>query len=84
MEMNGTTVINQPVETVFAYVCKVSNDVRWRTGVTESRLRSGDSIEPGTIGVTRAGNVEAEWRVVAYSEGESVELLIGSDVCLIG
>lgn len=44
MEMNGTTVIARPVETVFAYVSNVSNDVHWRTGVTESGLESGHSL----------------------------------------
>jgi hypothetical protein len=73
MEMNGTTVIDRPVDTVFAYVSNVSNDVHWRTGVTESGLRSGETIEPGVIGYTRAGKVEAEWKVVAYSPGESID-----------
>jgi hypothetical protein len=41
MEMNGTTVIGRPIDTVFDYVNDVSNDVHWRTGVTESGLRSG-------------------------------------------
>ena len=79
MEMNGTTVIGRPVETVFAYVNDVSNDVHWRTGVTESGLRSGQSLGPGSIGYTRAGDVETEWRVVSYIAGESVdwELLTG-------
>ena len=73
MEMNGTTVISQPVDTVFAYVNDVSNDVHWRTGVTESGLRSSQSLGIGSIGYTRAGDVEAEWRVVSYTAGESVD-----------
>lgn len=79
MEMNGTTVIGRPVDTVFAYVNNVSNDVHWRTGVTESGLRSGQSLAPGAIGYTRAGDVEVEWRVVSYIAGESIdwELLSG-------
>ena len=54
MEMNGTTVIGKPVDIVFAYVSNVSNDVHWRTGVTESGLRSGELLEPGAIGYARA------------------------------
>jgi uncharacterized membrane protein len=73
MEMNGTTVIGRPVDTVFAYVSNVSNDAHWRTGVTESGWRSGESPEPGTIGYTRAGETEVEWRIVAYSPGESID-----------
>jgi hypothetical protein len=73
MEMNGMTVIGRPVDTVFAYVNNVSNDVNWRHGVDESGYRSGDSFNPGSIGYTRAGDVEIEWRVVSYTAGESVD-----------
>lgn len=56
MEMNATIVINRPVDTGFAYVSNVSNDVHWRTGVTESRLRSDPPLDPGSIGYARAGD----------------------------
>ncbi len=57
----------------------VSNDVSWRHGVDESGYRSGDSFSPGSIGYTRVGDLEVEWRVVSYNAGESVdwELLNG-------
>ena len=79
MEMNGTTVIGRSVDTVSAYVEDVSNDVHWRTGVTESGWRSGPSLALGAIGYTRVGEVEVEWRVVSYIPGESIdwELLSG-------
>ena len=73
MEMNGTTVIGRPVETVFAYLSDVTNDVHWRTGVTGSGLRSNQPLGNGSIGYTRAGDMEAEWRVVSYTAGESVD-----------
>lgn len=73
MEMSGTTVIGRPTDAVFAYVIDVSNDANWRTGVTESGLRSGEDFEPGTIGYTRAGEAEAEWRITSYAAGESVD-----------
>jgi hypothetical protein len=73
MEMNGTTVIGRPIDTVFAYVNNVSNDVNWRTGVDESGLRSGHSLGTGSIGYTRVGDVEVEWRVVSYIAGESID-----------
>ncbi len=73
MKMNGTIIIDRPVDTVFAYVNDVSNDVHWRTGVTESGLYSAEAFEPGMIGYTRAGKVVAEWKVVAYSPGESID-----------
>jgi len=79
MEMNGTTMIGRPVETVFAYINDVSNDVHWRNGVTESGFHAGQSFSPGSIGYTRVGDMEVEWRVVSYIAGESVdwELLNG-------
>ena len=79
MEMNGITVIDRPVETVFAYVNDVSNDVHWRTGITGSGLRSDQSLGLGSIGYARVGDEEFEWRVVSYIAGESVdwELLDG-------
>ena len=79
MEMNGTTVIGRPVDTVFAYVNDVSNDVHWRTGITGSGLRSDQSLSLGSIGYARVGDEEFEWRVVSYIAGESVdwELLDG-------
>ena len=79
MEMNGITVIDRPVETVFAYVNDVSNDVHWRTGITGSGLRSDQSLGLGSIGYPRVGDEEFEWRVVSYIAGESVdwELLDG-------
>jgi hypothetical protein len=79
MEMNGTIIIGQPVDTVFAYVNDVSNDVHWRNGVTDSGLRSGESLGVGAIGYTVAGDLEVEWQVVSYLPGTSVdwELLNG-------
>ena len=79
MEMNGTTVIGRPVDTVFDYVNDVTNDVHWRTGITGSGLRSDQSLGLGSIGYSRVGDEEFEWRVVSYIAGESVdwELLDG-------
>ena len=73
MEMNGTTVIRRPVDGVFTYVCNLSNDANWRTGVDESGLQSGETLGPGVIGYTLAGNMKTEWRVVSYVTGESVD-----------
>ena len=79
MEMNGTTLIARPVDVVSAYVMDVSNDANWRYGVDESGYRSGDSFSPGSIGYTRVGDVEVEWKVLSSTPGESVdwELLNG-------
>jgi uncharacterized membrane protein len=73
MEMSGTTLINRPVEIVYAYVMDVSNDKNWRTRITESGWNPGESIAPGAVGYTLAGKNKVEWRVVSYVEGESVD-----------
>ena len=77
--MNGKTVIARTIDEVSAYVLDVSNDANWRHGVDESGYRSGDSFSPGSVGYTRAGAVEAEWKVLSWMPGESVdwELLKG-------
>jgi hypothetical protein len=79
MEMNGKTLIARPVDVVSAYVMDVSNDANWRYGVDESGYRSGDSFSPGSIGYTRVGDMEVEWKVLSSTPGESVdwELLNG-------
>ena len=73
MEMNGTTITDRPVEVVSEYVMDLSNDADWRTGVDESGWQSEDSLIVGAIGYTLAGNQRAEWRVVSYVAGESVD-----------
>jgi hypothetical protein len=79
MEMNAITVIARTIDEVSSYVLDVSNDANWRYGVDESGYRSGDSFSPGSIGYTRVGDVEAEWKVLSSIPGQSVdwELLTG-------
>lgn len=73
MEMNATIVINRPVETVFAYIINFSNDVHWRNGAPESGLRADQPPGVGSVGYTRVGDIETEWRVVSYVENESAD-----------
>ena len=73
MEANGTTVINRPVDTVYAYVINLNNDANWRIGLDESGLRQGETLDVGAIGYSRAGDVEVEWRVETIVPGELVE-----------
>ena len=73
METNATTVIGQPVDTVFAYISDVSNDVHWRNGVDDSGFRTGDPFSVGSTGYTRVGDVEVEWRVIANAADESID-----------
>ena len=73
METNRTIVIARPVDTVFAFIKDVSNDVHWRYGVDESGWRSGEPFDIGSIGYTRVGDMEVEWRVIAFTAGENVD-----------
>ena len=73
MDMNGTTIIRCQVEEVSNYVLDVSNDANWRYGVDASGLRSGDSLQVGSVGFTRVGKAEVEWRVLSLLPGERVE-----------
>lgn len=73
MEMNGTTTINCPVDEVSKYALDVTNDASWRYGVDESGFRSGDSLSPGSIGFTRVGKLEVEWKVLSVTPREGVE-----------
>lgn len=79
MEMHGTTILNCPVDTAWDYVMDVTHDARWRHGVEESGLRQGNSLQEGSIGFTRAGKLEIEWKVLSLVPGERVdwELLNG-------
>lgn len=72
MEMNGTTVIKQPVDTVFAYVIDLANDANWRSGLTESGLRPGETLGVGAVGYSRAGEQEVGWQVVTYDPPNDV------------
>ena len=77
--MNGTTIIQLSIEEVADYVLDVTNDAYWRYGVDKSGFRSGNSLSPGSIGFTRVGNVEVEWKILSFNPMESVdwELLNG-------
>jgi uncharacterized membrane protein len=73
MELNGTTIIKRPVDVVFAYVSDVSNDATWRASVDESGWRSTEPMAPGSIGYTRAGSQEIEWKVLTVIPNERIE-----------
>ena len=73
METNATIVIGRSVDTVFAYIKDVTNDVHWRFGVDDTGWRSGEPFDVGSIGYTRVGDLEVEWRVTSYAAGERVD-----------
>ena len=61
------------MEVVADYVLNVTNDTHWRYKVDESGFRSGDSISPGSIGYTRVGDVEVEWKILSSDPEGSVD-----------
>jgi carbon monoxide dehydrogenase subunit G len=73
MKMDATTTIARPVETVWAYVSDATNDVNWRTGITESGLHTDGPLRLGTIGYVRVGDAEARWKVISLTDGSSVD-----------
>lgn len=73
MDLSGTTFIRRPVDVVYDYVMDLSHDSSWRTGVAESGLRPSVTLGPGAVGYTRAGKADVEWRVSAFSPGESID-----------
>ena len=73
MKMDATTTIARPVETIWAYVGDATNDVHWRTGITESGLYSDGPLGVGSIGYARVGDAEAKWKVISYTAGTSVD-----------
>ena len=73
MEMSGTTLIRRPPEFVYDYVMDVAHDANWRTGIDESGWQSDEPLGPGALGYTLAGDQKVEWRVLAYTPGESVD-----------
>ena len=73
MKMDATTTIARPVETVWAYVSDATNDVNWRTGLTESGMHSDGPLGVGSIGYVRAGDAEAKWKAISYTAGSSVD-----------
>lgn len=73
MNVDATTTIARPVETVFAYVGDPSNDIHWRTGITESGLYTDGPVGVGSVGYVRVGDAEARWKVISYTAGSSVD-----------
>lgn len=79
MDLSATVVIERAPGDVYDFVADVSNDVKWRTGVTDSGLATPPPLGMGSEGFARAGDTETRWRVVRFTEGAFVdwELLSG-------
>ena len=73
MEINATTEIRRSPEQVYEFVADPSNDVKWRTRVTESGLTSDPPLSVGSEGYARVGKTVIDWRVVDIEPGSSVD-----------
>jgi hypothetical protein len=71
--MDATTEIRRSPEQVWEFVADPSNDVKWRTRVTESGLTSDPPLILGSEGYVRVGRTVIHWRVVDIDPGSSVD-----------
>ena len=73
MDLSATTAIRAPAGAVYEYVSDPSNDVNWRTGVTESGLTTDPPLALGSEGYVKVGNQIGRWQVTAIEPGASVD-----------
>jgi len=73
MDMSATTIIRKPPEEVFNYICDVTNDVNWRTGIVDSGLRSDPPVGLDSVGYVSTGKVEMVYRVTVFEPVERVD-----------
>lgn len=73
MDMSATAYIEASPESVWEFVADPANDVRWRTGVTESGLVTEPPLALGSEGFVRAGDIDGGWKVTAIEPGSSVD-----------
>ena len=56
MDLSASIVIHASAERVYGFVSDPANDVRWRTGVTESGLTTDPPMALGSEGYVRVGS----------------------------
>lgn len=69
-KVEGTVVINRPIEEVFAFLAKQSNSSQWRGSVLESKQTSEGPVGVGTTGQVTSQflgrRTESTWEVTEY------------------
>lgn len=65
MDMSATTLIRRSPEDVLEYVTDVARDANWRTGITDSGLRSEGPVGVGSVGYSGGRSFVAVWRITA-------------------
>ncbi len=73
MDMSATTTIARSPEDVYDYVKDPTRDVNWRTGITDSGMRSDGPAGVGSIGYDGGRNFETVWRVTGLEPTRSVD-----------
>ena len=74
MDLSATIKIKRPVSEVYEFVADPSNDVQWRTGITDSGLTTEPPLELGSEGFATAGDkVTVHWKVVEFMPESSVD-----------
>lgn len=66
-------MIRASVERVYEFVSDPTNDVHWRTGVTESGLTTDPPMALGSEGYVKVGSQVGRWEVTAIEPGVSVD-----------
>jgi hypothetical protein len=72
-DLSATTTIHVSSEDVYRYVSARTNDVNWRTGVSESGLTTDPPLALGSEGYVKPGNRVARWKVTAITPGVSID-----------
>ena len=73
MDLSATIMIHASAERVYGFVSDPVNDVRWRTGVTESGLTTDPPMALGSEGYVKVGTQVGRWKVTAIEPGVSVD-----------
>ncbi len=73
MDLSATTVIKVDPATVYAFVSDPANDLKWRTGVTESGLITDPPLGVGSEGYVKVGDKMGRWKVTSIDPGVSVD-----------
>ncbi len=69
-EVEGTVVINRPIEEVFAYIANPENASQWQGAVVEAKQTSEGPVGVGTTGQSTSHflgrRAESTWEVTEY------------------
>ncbi len=77
-EVEGTVVINRPIEEVFAYIANPENASQWQGAVVEAKQTSEGPVGVGTTGQSTSHflgrRAESTWEVTEYELNRKASL----------